>query len=49
MAGSKILLFAPAVQLTNPSKQELNGRRLIGFDLRLVPSSGNDDIKLVAA
>jgi len=45
--GNKILIWAPAVQLVNPSKQELNGRRLIGYDLRLVPVAGNDEIRLV--
>lgn len=43
-AGSIVGFYAPAAQLINPSKQEINGRRLVGFDLRLVPVSGNDDI-----
>ncbi len=46
-AGNKILLYAPAVQLANPRKEELNGRRLIGYDLRVTPVSGNDEIRLV--
>lgn len=46
-AGNKIILHAPAVQRINPSKQELNGRRLIGFDLRLVPVAGNDELRIV--
>lgn len=33
-----------AVQLINPKKTEINGRRLIGYDLRSVPSAGNDDL-----
>lgn len=48
--GNKMIIHAPAVQLINPSKQELNGSRLIGYDLRLVPSSagtGNDEIRIV--
>lgn len=45
--GNKIILFAPAVQLTNPSKQDINGSRLIGYDLRLVPNSGNDELKII--
>jgi hypothetical protein len=47
-AGSKMLLFAPAVQMINPRKEDKNGRRMIGFDLRFVPSSGNDELKIVA-
>ena len=49
-AGYKMLVFCPKVQFVNPSKQEINGRRLIGFDLRVLPSAsgGNDEIKIVA-
>ena len=47
-AGSKILVYAPAVQLINPAKAERNGRRMIDFDLRFLPSSGNDELKVVA-
>jgi hypothetical protein len=46
-AGNKVLVFAPAIQLTNPRKSELNGKRLIGFDLRLVPVNGNDEWRIV--
>jgi hypothetical protein len=46
-AGNKIIVHAPAVQLINPTKQELNGSRLIGYDLRLVPSAGNDELRIV--
>lgn len=47
-AGNKIILFAPAVQLINPRKEEINGARMIGFDLRLVPTTaGNDEIKII--
>lgn len=46
-AGNIVLLYAPAVQLINPKKVDYNGRRLIGFDMRLVPSSGNDELVIV--
>ncbi len=46
-AGYKVMLFMPSVQLTNPSKADVNGRLLIGFDLRVIPSSGNDELKIV--
>lgn len=48
-AGNKMLIFAPAVQMLNPKVSEKNGRLLVGFDLRFLPSSGNDELKLVAA
>ncbi|WP_027864261.1 phage tail tube protein [Massilia alkalitolerans] len=47
VAGNKIIVFAPAAQLTNPKKSELNGKRLIGYDVRLVPVSGNDEWRIV--
>lgn len=47
VAGNKIIVFAPAAQLTNPRKSELNGKRLIGYDLRLVPVNGNDEWRIV--
>lgn len=49
-AGNKIIVHAPAVQLLSPSKVDLNGRRLVGFDLRFVPSpggAGNDEWRIV--
>lgn len=48
-AGYKVLAFMPAVQLLNPAKIDYNGRLLIGYDLRAIPSAstGNDELKLV--
>lgn len=46
-AGYKMLVFLPAVQLINPKKVDKNGLRLIGFDMRILPSAGNDEIKIV--
>ncbi len=43
-AGAIVGVFMTATQLINPSKADVNGRRLIGFDLRSVPSAGNDDL-----
>lgn len=47
VAGNRIMLHAPAVQLINPTKQDLNGSRLIGYDLRLTPVAGNDELRIV--
>ena len=47
-AGYKVLIHAPVVQRTNPKKEELDGRRLIGYDLRFLPSAGNDELRIVA-
>jgi len=46
-AGKKVLVFLPSVQLINKQKDEINGRRLISYDLRLVPVAGNDEIVII--
>lgn len=46
--GYKVLLFAPSFQMINPSKQEINGKRLIGYDIRCVPVAGNDELRIVS-
>lgn len=46
-AGNKIILHAPSMQLTNPTKIDRKGKRLIGYDMRMVPVSGNDEVRLV--
>lgn len=48
-AGFRGLVFMPAVQLINPSKQEVEGRRLIGYDMRVNPSAGNDELRIVTS
>src|SRR5574337_672870 len=45
--GNKILLHAPAAQLFNPSLVANSGSRLIGFDMRITPSAGNDELRIV--
>lgn len=44
VAGYKMIIHAPAVQMINPKKVDLNGTRLIGYDLRAVPVAGNDEL-----
>jgi hypothetical protein len=49
VGGNKIILHAPAVQLINPTKAEINGTRLCAYDLRLVPTAagtGNDELRI---
>lgn len=47
-AGYKVLIHAPSFQMMNPSKQEVNGKRLIGYDIRCVPVTGNDELRIVS-
>jgi len=48
VSGYKVLIHSPSFQMINPSKQEVNGKRLIGYDIRCVPSSGNDELRIVS-
>jgi len=46
--GNKIMLHLPSVQLINPKKEDFEGMRLIGFDMRVLPVAGNDEIRIVS-
>ena len=47
VAGYKTMLFLPSVQLINPAKVDVNGKLMCGYDLRVLPLTGNDEIKIV--
>ena len=47
VAGYKTMLFLPSVQLINPTKVDVNGKLMCGYDLRVLPLTGNDEIKIV--
>ncbi|WP_428419187.1 hypothetical protein [Methylibium sp.] len=49
VTGEKVLLWLPTAQFQNPTKEELNGRRLQGYSLRGVPSAGNDEFRIVTS
>ena len=46
-AGGIVVLHAPAVQRINPKYEEQDGIVLAAFDLRLLPSVGSDELRLV--
>jgi hypothetical protein len=46
-AGLKCMIFAPGVQFINPAKANLNGKRLVGLDMRLTPVAGNDEVRFI--
>lgn len=50
-ANQRVLLWLPSVQLSNPTKTEVNGLRLVSFDLRCLPSvaAGNDEVRIVTS
>ncbi|MFZ4537818.1 phage tail tube protein [Propionivibrio sp.] len=47
VAGYKVMLFLPTVQMINPGKVDVNGKLMVGYDLRAVPLVGNDELKIV--
>jgi hypothetical protein len=49
VVGDKVLAFMPNVQLKEPTKEELNGERLCGYKLRMLPLAGNDEFRLVTS
>ncbi len=49
VANNKMLVWMPSVQRINPTKADANGKRLVAFDARLIPVSGNDEIRIVTS
>ncbi len=49
VANNKALIWLPSAQLINPQLTDLNGKRLVSFDIRAVPVSGNDEVRLVTS
>jgi len=49
VTNQKAMVWLPGVQLTNPSKVDVNGKRMIGFDLVLTPVAGNDEFRIVTS
>lgn len=47
-AGSTVVVWGTSVQMINWKKEELQGRRMIGYDLRFTPSTGNDELRITA-
>jgi hypothetical protein len=48
-AGYKSLVFLPFVQLVSPNLSEQAGKRMVRFDGRVVPSAGNDEMRVVTS
>lgn len=45
----KVMAFMPAAQMKDPTKEELNGERMVGYKLRLLPKVGNDEIRIATS
>jgi hypothetical protein len=48
VAGNIIVVHAPAVQRINPTVDDFNGQALHTYQLRMVPVSGNDELRIVS-
>ena len=46
---TKAMVWLPAVQLINPQKTDVNGKRLVSFDMRCTPLVGNDQIRVITS
>jgi len=49
-AGNRVLVHQPTVQLYDVTKEDLNGKRLVGYRTRGVPTpggGGNDELRIV--
>ncbi|MFC5551758.1 phage tail tube protein [Massilia aerilata] len=49
VANDKVLVFMSAAQFKEPTKEELNGERLIGYKLRALPVTGNDEFRIATS
>jgi hypothetical protein len=50
LPGRRVALYLPTVQFTNPTEEDFNGRALMRYDLRAVPSgTGNNELRVVAS
>jgi|CXWL01.1.fsa_nt_gi hypothetical protein len=49
VANQRVMLWLPAVQLINPTKADVNGKRMVAFDFRCVPTAGNDELRVVSS
>jgi hypothetical protein len=46
VGGKKVQVFLPFCQLINPKKIDFNGKRMVQYELRILPSLGNDEVRL---
>ena len=46
VAGQKVKIDMPALQLTSPEKGEEDRVQTVTFSIRPTPSAGNDEVKL---
>lgn len=48
-AGARVAFHMPSVQRVNPKHADYEGRIQMAFDLRVLPVSGNDDLRIIVS
>lgn len=46
--GYKVIVYSPAVQRLNPQVADQDGMAMLSMSLRMTPSAGNDELRIVA-
>jgi hypothetical protein len=49
VTGRKVLVFMPYCQLINPKLINFNGKRMWEIEFRAIPSTGNDELRIVTS
>jgi hypothetical protein len=50
VANNKVGIWLPSAQLINPTMVDQNGKHMVGFDMRVMPSSsGNDEVRIISS
>jgi hypothetical protein len=47
-AGNIVVLHAPVMQRVDPTVEELNGQAFHRYNMRILPSTGNDELRIVS-
>jgi hypothetical protein len=47
--GDKCMVYMPSVQRIQPTKEEKNGMRMLGYKLNINPKAGNDELRIVTS
>lgn len=46
-AGSRVWVFAPAVQIVSPKYEDIQGKIVLSCNLRFCPDAGNDELRII--
>jgi len=49
IANEKTIIFCASGQRINPTKADVGGKRMVAFDWRMLPTTGNDEIRITTS